>query len=102
MTENLRDSLKVKYKAEEVILGTRLKGTLSSFLKIDDFQIKLDNISPTLTGVRAMYSVGGLNFALNHPEDTIDIIVNGSPIRVKNLVDIGRVLQMEDNKMDRT
>lgn len=98
MAKDLKDSLKSIYKEEETRLGTILKGTLASFLKIDDSQIKLDNISPTLTGVRAIFSVGDLNFSLSHPENTTDIIVNGSPIRVKSLVDVGRILQIEDNK----
>lgn len=98
MTGNLRDNLKSIYKHEEARLGIVLKGTLSSFLKIDDHQIKLVNIFPTLSGVRATYSVGDMSLALNHPEGTTDIIINGTPIRVKNLVDIGRALQMVDNR----
>lgn len=101
MTKDLEDRLKSIYKEDETRLGIILKGTLASFLKIEDSEIKLDNISPTLTGVRATFSVGDLRFDLCHPENTTDIIINGSPMIVKNLVDVGRILQIQDNKIGR-
>lgn len=99
--QSLKENLKSIYKEEETRHGNVLKGTLASFLNVNSSEIKLENISPTMTGVCATFSVEELRFHLHHPESTIDIDINGSPIRVKSLADVGRILQIQDNKMSR-
>jgi hypothetical protein len=105
MSGSLRDKLLCDYKAEEEKAKKKARGTLSSFLGIDEEQIAVITAGPDDKGIRVHLIIKEdeevYQFYYQHPSAKIDFAMDGNIYPVENRAEVGRIITIQEFKHKR-
>lgn len=96
---DIKEKLKGCYDVEETKVKAIARGTLSSFLGIDEKDVSVHGAGPNDTGIRVYLEAGDLSFIYNHPSKKIEFSLDGNLYDVGTRADVGRIITFKENKL---